>query len=96
MSANMLKILGCTSDKLPSKEQITNIWNSYDDDKSGSLNKEEFRKFFVDFCDLIGDEVQDSACDEMWTRYDTDNSSTISLQEFLKGMNPNDDDEDSE
>ena len=59
---------------------IDNIWDTYDVDNSGALDKEEARKYIQD---TTGDVPSQEVFDEMFSNFDKDNSGTIERAEML-------------
>jgi Ca2+-binding EF-hand superfamily protein len=64
---------------------INQIWDAYDADKNGELDKEETRKFVQDTLGNLGgkDEFSEDAFDEVFQTFDEDNSGTIEKSEML-------------
>ena len=58
---------------------IDKIWDTYDVDKSGALDKQETKKFVQDTLGNLGsgDEFSDKAFDEVFATFDKDGSVTI-------------------
>merc|ERR1712046_261104 len=58
---------------------IDQIWDTYDVDKSGALDKEETKKFVQDTLGNLGsgDEFSDEAFDEVFATFDKDGSGTV-------------------
>lgn len=59
---------------------IDDIWNTYDVDNSGALDKEEARKYIQDTTD---DVPSQEVFDEMFSDFDKDNSGTIEKAEMV-------------
>ena len=64
---------------------IDQIWETYDVDKSGALDKEETKKFVQDTLGNLGsgDEFSDEAFDEVFSTFDKDNSGTVEKNEMV-------------
>ncbi len=64
---------------------IDQIWDKYDVDKSGALDKEETKKFVQDTLGNLGsgDDFSDDAFDEVFKTFDKDNSGTIEKSEMV-------------
>jgi len=64
---------------------IDQIWDTYDVDKSGALDKEETKKFVQDTLGNLGsgDEFSDEAFDEVFATFDKDNSGTVEKPEMV-------------
>ena len=64
---------------------IDQIWETYDADKSGALDKEETKKFVQDTLGNLGsgDEFSDEAFDEVFSTFDKDNSGTVEKNEMV-------------
>ena len=64
---------------------IDQIWDTYDVDKSGALDKEETKKFVQDTLGNLGsgDEFSDEAFDEVFSTFDKDNSGTVEKNEMV-------------
>jgi len=75
--------------KLPEEQAIQGvidqIWETYDVDKSGALDKEETKKFVQDTLGNLGsgDEFSDEAFDEVFSTFDKDNSGTVEKNEMV-------------
>ena len=65
---------------------IDQIWDTYDDDKSGQLDKAETKKFVADTLGNLGsgDEFSDTAFDEVFGTFDKDGSGTVDKQEMVQ------------
>ena len=65
---------------------IDQIWDTYDDDKSGQLDKKETKKFVQDTLGNLGsgDEFSDDAFDEVFGTFDKDGSGTVDKQEMVQ------------
>lgn len=50
------------------------IWDVYDDDGNGSLDRDETRKFVTDYLKLMGEEEElaDDKFDEFFIKFDVD------------------------
>ena len=73
------------------KEVIDKIWRKYDDDNSGSLDKEETFEFVQDCLKNIGQEkkLNQDNFDEFFDELDTDNSGTIEkgeMTDFIRSI----------
>ena len=64
---------------------IDQIWDTYDVDKSGALDKEETKKFVQDTLGNLGsgDEFSQEAFDEVFATFDKDNSGTVEKSEMV-------------
>ena len=64
---------------------IDQIWDTYDVDKSGALDKEETKKFVQDTLGNLGsgDEFSQEAFDEVFATFDKDNSGTVEKDEMV-------------
>ena len=64
---------------------IDQIWDTYDVDKSGALDKEETKKFVQDTLGNLGsgDEFSQEAFDEVFSTFDKDNSGTVEKAEMV-------------
>ena len=64
---------------------IDQIWDTYDVDKSGALDKQETKKFVQDTLGNLGsgDEFSDEAFDEVFATFDKDNSGTVEKSEMV-------------
>lgn len=67
------------------RDKIEEIWEQYDRDRSGSLDKEESRDFIrdlLDSMDLYGG-YTDRYFDEIFQEFDADESGTVEKNEML-------------
>ena len=67
---------------------INQIWDKYDKDNSGSLDKEETKQFVIDTMMEEGEFDQESF-EQMFIEFDTDKSGTVEKEEiiaFIKNM----------
>ena len=64
---------------------INQIWETYDVDKSGALDKEETKRFVQDTLGNLGsgDEFSQEAFDEIFLTFDKDNSGTVDKEEMV-------------
>jgi Ca2+-binding EF-hand superfamily protein len=64
---------------------IDQIWETYDADKSGALDKEETKRFVQDTLGNLGsgDEFSQEAFDEVFSAFDKDNSGTVEKNEMV-------------
>ena len=64
---------------------INQIWETYDIDKSGALDKEETKRFVQDTLGNLGsgDEFSQEAFDERFLTFDKDNSGTVDKEEMV-------------
>ena len=65
---------------------IDQIWDTYDQDNSGALDKEETKKFVKDTLGNLGGgdgEFSDDAFDEVFGTFDKDNSGTVEKNEMV-------------
>eukprot|EP00976_Prorocentrum_cordatum_P086233 1186423-Prorocentrum_minimum.AAC.1 len=64
---------------------IDQIWETYDTDKSGALDREETKRFVQETLGNLGcgDEFSDEAFNEMFATLDKDNSGTIGKNEMV-------------
>ena len=64
---------------------IDQIWETYDVDKSGALDKEETKKFVQDTLGNLGsgDEFSDGAFEEVFKTFDKGNSGTVEKGEMV-------------
>ena len=64
---------------------IDQIWDTYDVDKSGALDKEETKKFVQDTLGNLGsgDEFSQEAFDEVFATFDKDGSGTVEKPEMV-------------
>ena len=64
---------------------IDQIWETYDVDKSGALDKEETQKFVQDTLGNLGsgDEFSTEAFDEVFSTFDKDGSGTVEKNEMV-------------
>ena len=67
------------------KAVIDQIWDTYDADKSGALDKEETKKFVQDTLGGLdsNDAFSDEAFDEVFATFDKDNSGTVEKDEMV-------------
>ena len=67
------------------QQVIDQIWDTYDADKSGALDKQETKKFVQDTLGNLGsgDEFSDEAFDEVFKTFDKDNSQTVEKAEMV-------------
>ena len=70
---------------------IDRIWDEYDTDKSGDLDKEETRKFVEQMLGVMvsgsDGKVSDAEFENIWQQFDDDGSGLIEkdeMKEFLK------------
>lgn len=73
------------------QDVIDNIWETYDVDKSGALDKEETKKFVQETLGQMGsgDEFSDEAFDVVFATFDRDSSGAVEKNEmatFVKEM----------
>ena len=68
------------------KAVIDQIWETYDVDKSGYLDKEETKKFVQDtLCNLgSADEFSDDSFNEVFSTFDKDNSGLVEKSEMAQ------------
>eukprot|EP01129_Flabellula_baltica_P009017 TRINITY_DN3619_c0_g1_i2.p1 TRINITY_DN3619_c0_g1~~TRINITY_DN3619_c0_g1_i2.p1 ORF type:complete len:519 (-),score=85.21 TRINITY_DN3619_c0_g1_i2:219-1775(-) len=78
--------------KLPPEEiaRIREIFNLFDKDHSGAIDREEFRHFM----NAIGDPVTETEADSIISQIDTDGNGVIDLEEFIYFMEDNANDAD--
>ena len=66
---------------------IDQIWDTYDKDKSGELDKEETKAFVKDTLGNLGgggdDGFSDDAFDEVFSTFDKDGSGTVEKNEMI-------------
>merc|ERR1711871_1872275 len=64
---------------------LDEVWDRYDDDKNGYLDRDETRKFFTETLGNLGfsDEFTDDAFDEVFVTLDLDKSGTIEKEELV-------------
>ena len=64
---------------------VQEIWIEYDDDNSGSLDKEETRQFVKNtLCDMgDGKGMSDEEFEQCFSEFDEDNSGTIEKHEMI-------------
>ena len=64
---------------------IDQIWDTYDVDKSGALDKEETKRFVQDTLGNLGsgDEFSEEAFTEVFSTFDKDNSGTVEKDEMV-------------
>ena len=64
---------------------IDNIWEAYDVDKTGALDKEVFRKLVQDTIGKLGssDEYSEEAYNEVFATFDKDGSGTVEKNEMV-------------
>ena len=64
---------------------IDQIWDTYDVDKSGALDKAETKKFVQDTLGNLGsgDEFSDEAFDEVFATFDKDGSGQVEKTEMI-------------
>ena len=64
---------------------VDDIWAEYDADNSGSLDKEETKKFVQDTLGNLGsgDEFSDEAFGEVFATFDKDGSGTVEKDEMV-------------
>ena len=62
------------------------MWDTYDADNSGSLDKEETKKFIKDTLVKIkpGHDFSDEIFDKMFKSFDTDGSGTVEKSEMAQ------------
>ena len=67
------------------QEAVNQIWDQFDKDKSGALDKEETKKFVQDTLGNLGsgDEFSDEAFDEVFATFDKDGSGTVEKSEMV-------------
>ena len=63
---------------------IDNIWETYDVDKTGALDKEVFRKLVQDTLGNLGssDEYPEEAFNEVFATFDKEGSGTVEKNEM--------------
>ena len=68
------------------KEMIEQIWEKYDEDHSGELDKIETRAFVLDSLGNLdaANEFSDAAFEELFKAFDADNSGTIAKSEMVE------------
>ena len=64
---------------------VQDIWNEYDDDNSGSLDKEETREFIKStLCDMgDGKGMNNEEFEQCFAEFDEDGSGTIEKNEMI-------------
>ena len=64
---------------------IDQIWDTYDVDKSGALDKDETKKFVQDTLGNLGsgDEFSEEAFSEVFATFDKDGSGTVEKNEMV-------------
>jgi Ca2+-binding EF-hand superfamily protein len=64
---------------------IDNIWDTYDVDRSGALDKEETKRFVKDTMGSLGggDVFNDQSFDQVFALFDADKSGTIERPEMV-------------
>lgn len=64
---------------------INEVWDTYDDDANGYLDKDETKKFFTDMLGNLGftEDFSDEAFDEVFLALDLDSSGTIEKEELV-------------
>ena len=67
------------------------MWDTYDVDNSGDLDKQETKKFVQDILGNLGssDQLSDEGFDEVFASFDEDKSDTIEKEEmanFIKQL----------
>ena len=64
---------------------IDQIWDTYDVDRSGYLDKDETKKFVKDTLGNLsgGEEFSDEAFDEVFSTFDKDKSGTVEKAEMV-------------
>jgi Ca2+-binding EF-hand superfamily protein len=67
------------------KGVIDNIWDKYDDDKSGALDRDETKKFVQDTLGNLGsgDGFDQVTFDKVFEKFDKDNSGTVEKDEMV-------------
>ena len=85
-------------DKERNKEQekivndvIESIFDTYDDDNSGELSKDEIKQFVLKTLGKLGSGIKfsDKAFDQIFNNFDTDQSGTVDREEmvdFIKSL----------
>merc|ERR1719401_2880709 len=78
-------VLEATPEEQAIQGVIDQIWDTYDVDKSGELDKEETKKFVQDTLGNLGsgDEFSQEAFDEVFQTFDKDNSGTVEKAEMV-------------
>ena len=68
---------------------IDQIWDTYDVDKSGALDKEETKKYAVECLGLLGsgDDFSEEAFEEVWKKFDQDGSGAVEKSEMATFIN---------
>lgn len=67
-------------------DTVDQIWDVYDDDGNGILDKEETRNFLYDYLKMIGaneDEFNDEVFDQIYGQIDEDGSGEIDKEELI-------------
>ena len=79
------KIKNMSAEEQAIQGVIDQIWDTYDVDKSGALDKMETKKFVQDTLGNLGsgDEFSDEAFDEVFATFDKDNSGTVEKNEMV-------------
>ena len=75
-----------TSEEQAIKAVIDQIWETYDVDKSGHLDKEETKKFVQDTLGNLGsgDEFSSESFNEVFSTFDKDNSGLVEKSEMAQ------------
>ena len=66
-------------------DKIDQLWETYDNDRSGSLDKDEAREFITDLLNQIdqGDTFNEDFFEIVFNRFDVDQSGTVEKDEML-------------
>ena len=70
------------------KEVVDDLWDKYDDDYNGFLDKDETRNFMKDILNQVpnAQEFSEDAFNELFIEFDEDESGTIEKHELLNFM----------
>lgn len=84
VNLNQIKVTMSDQD-IAIKQQIDDIWDQYDTDRSGALDKNETKKLVKDafFSQGVGKKFSQEAFDVIFAKFDTDKSGTVEKYEMV-------------
>lgn len=67
-------------------DKVDQLWETYDADRSGALDKQEAREFITDLLNQIssGDTFNEDFFEVVFNRFDVDRSGTVEKEEMLR------------
>jgi hypothetical protein len=82
------KVKPLTAEEEVVQAVIDKIWDTYDVDKSGKLDKEETKKFAQDCMNNLGPgEFDEEAFEEVFQNFDKNNNGTVERKEMIDFIN---------